>query len=100
MTDLSDVASAVLIAPNLIQVEIFDSQGYDQKAQKLELGSYLKIEDDRGSAVLAVVQSYRIKEDVQTGPGSTPSPRFIVDAQPVGRLRDERFTRGGKQISI
>ncbi len=27
-------------------------------------------------------------------------PTFVIDAQPVGRLEDGKFRRGGKQIAI
>lgn len=101
MTDITNMASVVAVSPNLIQIEVSSTDDYAQLDQQLEIGSYLKISDDGGSAVVAIVQSYRIRDDAGTTDSTTIStPKFIVDAQPVGRLEDGRFRRGGKQITI
>ncbi|GAA4096566.1 ATP-binding protein [Actinomadura miaoliensis] len=101
MTDLSSVAKVVSVAPDLIQIEVRSSIDYQNLDVQLELGSYLKISDDNGLSVVAIVKSYRIKDSVSDILGQHPSDtQFIVDAQPVGRLRDGKFSRGGKQIAI
>ncbi len=101
MTDITKMASVVGVSPSLIQIEVSSTDGYAQLEQRLEIGSYLKISDDSGSTMIAIVQSYRIRDHVPNADGTElTSPTFIIDAQPVGRLEDGRFRRGGKQIAI
>lgn len=101
MTDLSSVAKVISVAPDLIQIEVRSSTEYQNLDVQLELGSYLKISDDNGLSVVAIVKSYRIKDSVGDFVDEAPfDTHFVVDAQPVGRLRDGKFSRGGKQIAI
>jgi DNA helicase HerA-like ATPase len=101
MTDITKMASVVGVAPNQILIEVSSTEEYAQLQQRLEIGSYLKISDDSGSAMIAIVQSYRIRDHVPGVDGTDVSePTFIIDAQPVGRLEGDKFRRGGKQIAI
>jgi DNA helicase HerA-like ATPase len=101
MTDITEITRVVGVAPDLIQIEVTSTDVYESLSQQLEIGSYVKISDDNGSTVVAIVQSYRIKDDSrgnnETGSAST---QFVIDTQPVGRLEDGVFKRGGKQITI
>lgn len=101
MTDITAVAKVVSVAPELIQIEVLSSEAYQALDVKLEIGSYLNVSDDGGLSVVAIVQSFRIKDRAGDLSGeSVTSPTFIIDAQPVGRLQDGTFWRGGKQIAI
>jgi DNA helicase HerA-like ATPase len=101
MTDITKMASVVGVAPNQILIEVSSTEEYAQLQQRLEIGSYLKISDDSGSAMIAIVQSYRIRDRLPGADGTdVGEPTFIIDAQPVGRLEDDKFRRGGKQIAI
>jgi DNA helicase HerA-like ATPase len=101
MTDITRMASVVGVAPNQILIEVSSTEEYAQLQQRLEIGSYLKISDDSGSAMIAIVQSYRIRDQVPSADGTDVSqPTFVIEAQPVGRLEDDKFRRGGKQIAI
>jgi DNA helicase HerA-like ATPase len=101
MTDITNMASVVGVSPDLIQIEVSSTEEYAQLDQQLEIGSYLKISDDGGSTMVAIVQSYRIRDRVGGSEGmEVTEPTFVIDAQPVGRLEDGKFRRGGKQIAI
>lgn len=101
MTDITSMASVVGVSPDLIQIEVSSTEEYAQLDQQLEIGSYLKISDDTGSSVVALIQSYRIRDQVGIPEGTqVTTPKFLIDAQPVGRLENGKFRRGGKQITI
>lgn len=101
MTDITKMASVVGVAPNQILIEVSSTEEYAQLQERLEIGSYLKISDDSGSAMIAIVQSYRIRDRLSGADGTDlGEPTFIIDAQPVGRLEGDKFRRGGKQIAI
>jgi hypothetical protein len=101
MTDITAFAAVVGVSPDLIHVEVKASDKYRNLERHLEIGSYLKISDDDGATVIAVVQSYRIKDRPPGSSDEAPgAPTFILETQPVGHLQDGDFHRGGKQITI
>lgn len=97
----SDIFKILCVGPNIIQIEVLDAEKFKQETKDFTIGSYLKISDDTKTAIIAIVQSFKIK-DVNAG-GTTESVpvSFILDAQPIGFLDDKGdFKRGGQQIAI
>lgn len=91
------------VTPNLLQIEIVDIDLYHAQPadSKLSIGSYLKISDDRGLMIIAIAQSFRIRDAVNVDPEVAPSsPTFMIEAQQVGCFDGVRFRRGGQQIAI
>ena len=100
-TNTSDIFKILTVAPNLIQIEVLNADQFKQDATDFTIGSYLKISDDSNTSIIALVQSFKIKETSATGTKETTQPSFILDAQPIGFLDDEgKFKRGGQQIAI
>ena len=102
ITTSSDIFRILTVAPNLIQIEVLDPEKFKQESEDFTIGSYLKISDEADTAIIALVQSYKIKE-TNTGSGefTTTLPSFILDAQPIGFLdASGKFKRGGQQIAI
>ena len=99
MSSINDIAKVVAVGPDSIEIEVSSTEKYDELDEKLQIGSYLQISDDNESTLIAVVQGFRIKDSV--GSEESPSvPKFVLTLQPVGRLENGEFKRGGKQITI
>ncbi len=100
--DLSDICKVISVSHNLIQIEVLKVHELKKRTQQsLNIGTYVKISDDDGLGVIAVVQAYHIKDPVQQGDVDSREPTFVLDAQPLGFLdEDGVFQRGGKQIAI
>lgn len=97
----SDIFRILTVAPNLIQVEVLNAEQFKQDASDFTIGSYLKISDDSNTAIIALVQSFKIKDTNIGGESAISIPTFILDAQPIGFLDDAgNFKRGGQQIAI
>ena len=100
-TSTSDIFRILTVAPNLIQIEVLDTENFKHGATDFTIGSYLKISDDSNTSIIALVQSYKIKETNSGGETIVTTPAFILDAQPIGFLDDAgNFKRGGQQIAI
>lgn len=100
-TPSSDIFRILTVAPNLIQVEVLNAEQFKQDASDFTIGSYLKISDDSNTAIIALVQSFKIKDTNLGGDTAVSTPTFILDAQPIGFLDDAgKFKRGGQQIAI
>lgn len=101
--DLSDICKVISVSHNLIQIEILKVDELKKRSkQSLNIGTYVKISDDDGLSVIAVIQAYHIKDPAtHAGDAVPPGPTFVLDAQPLGFLdNDGVFQRGGKQIAI
>lgn len=100
-TASSDIFRILTVAPSLIQIEVLNAEQFKQDASDFTIGSYLKISDDSNTSIIALVQSFKIKETNQGGETAVTTPTFILDAQPIGFLDGEgNFRRGGQQIAI
>jgi hypothetical protein len=97
--DITEFASVVSVSPHLIQIEVTSTEDYERLEHQLEIGSYLKISDDTGTALIVIVQGYRIRDRVVEST-EISATTFVIDTQPVGRLDGVKFRRGGKQITI
>lgn len=96
-----DIFRILTVAPSLIQIEVLDAEQFKQDATDFTIGSYLKISDDSNTSIIALVQSFKIKETNLTDDTTITTPTFILDAQPIGFLDDAgNFRRGGQQIAI
>lgn len=93
----------ITVAPNLIQIEVLDTSAFKSSADsELSIGSYLKISDDNDLSMIAIVQSYRLKQQSAAYDGNAAvQPVFILDALPIGyTASDGSFKRGGQRIAI
>lgn len=100
-TASTDFFRILTVAPNLIQVEVLNAEQFKQDASDFSIGSYLKISDDSNTAIIALVQSFKIKDTNSGGETPVSTPTFVLDAQPIGFLDDAgNFRRGGQQIAI
>ena len=97
----SDIFRILSVAPTLIQIEVLNPEQFKQDASDFTIGSYLKISDDSNTSIIALVQSFKIKETNEGGETVVTTPTFILDAQPIGFLDGVgNFRRGGQQIAI
>lgn len=101
MANTTDIFRILTVAPSLIQIEVLDADQFKQDVDDFTIGSYLKISDDSNTSIIALVQSFKIKETTTSGEAEPIIPTFILDAQPIGFLdRQGVFKRGGQQIAI
>lgn len=103
MTEITDLAKVVAVGPDSIEVEITSTAEYEQLDEKPQIGSYIQISDGDGSAskLIAVVQGFRVRDTLGNDQGERDTrPKFILSLQPVGRLEEGKFKRGGQQITI
>ena len=66
-TASSDIFRILTVAPSLIQIEVLNAEQFKQDASDFTIGSYLKISDDSNTSIIALVQSFKIKETNQGG---------------------------------
>src|SRR5580698_4108042 len=96
-----EIFKVLSVGPSIIQIEVLDAVRFREETKDFTIGSYLKISDESKTSIIAIVQSFKIK-DANLGGETAPIPvAFVLDVQPIGFLDSTgTFKRGGQQIAI
>lgn len=88
-----DVAEVVAVYPNKVKIKVDDLTKFAD-GNPLRIGSFLEISDNENAKLLAVVENFAIEV---TDKGER---RYILEANPLGSLKDGEFVRGGDELAI
>ena len=91
-------AEVVSVLPNKVKIVVNDLKDFQLPSEKLKVGSYVRISDSEDAVMLAIIENYSI-ESILNAEGE-PDRRYILEANPLGILRDDDFERGGDTIAI
>jgi len=92
-------AEVIAVYPNKVRISVDDLSKFvsvDDQVEKLKVGSYLEISDDDNHKLIAIIESYSIVIDEKR----TPARTYIIEANPLGVIEDNKFTRGGDSLTI
>ena len=101
MTDGNKNMNAEVIAvyPNKVKISVYDLSKFistDEQVEKLKVGSYLEIADDDNHKLIAIIESYSIV----INENKTPTRTYIIEANPLGIIENNKFSRGGDSLTI
>ena len=91
-------AEVVSVLPNKVKIVVDKLEDFQLPSEKLKVGSYVRISDSEDAVMLAIIENYSI-ESVINAEGE-PDRRYILEANPLGILREGNFERGGDTIAI
>jgi uncharacterized protein len=92
-------AEVISVYPNKVKIAV-DDNFIQSAAETLKVGSYIRISDSEDIALIAIIENFSI-EVFESKEGEPPKPRkYIIEANPLGILKDDEFQRGGDTIAI
>ena len=91
-------AEVVSVLPNKVKIVVSNLEDFQLPSEKLKVGSYVRISDSEDAVMLAVIENYSI-ESIINAEGESDR-RYILEANPLGIVRDGEFERGGDTIAI
>lgn len=91
-------AEVIAVYPNKIRISVDKLEDFQLAEEKLKVGSYLRVSDNDNAVMIAMIETFLIEVGVDKN--GQPSKRYIIEANPLGMLRDGHFERGGDTISI
>jgi len=112
MPNLTDqkLAFVTSVYPNKVKIEVENLTAFkdsiDDALGDLRIGSYLEISDNDGCKLIAIIESYQIElkeRVVENGQGEKEKEiynAYILEASPLGTIKDDKFTRGGDALTI
>lgn len=91
-------AEVVSVLPNKVKIVVDKLEDFQLPSEKLKVGSYVRISDSEDAVMLAIIENYSIESITNTE--GEPDRRYILEANPLGILREGCFERGGDTIAI
>ena len=91
-------AEVVSVLPNKVKIIVDKLEDFQLPSEKLKVGSYVRISDSEDAVMLAIIENYSIESIIN--PDGEPDRKYILEANPLGIVRDGEFERGGDTIAI
>lgn len=92
-TDMQIKAEVIAVFPDKVKISVDDIAVFSD-GKHLKVGSYLRITDSDDCALIAIIENFciEVKEDTKR--------RHVIEALPLGIIRDGKFIRGGDTLTI
>ncbi|ASM75259.1 MULTISPECIES: ATP-binding protein [Roseobacteraceae] len=87
-------AEVVAVFPDKVKIVVDDLENFRVAEESLRVGSYLKISDNENAVLIAIIENFQIQAQ------DDGSRDYVIDAFPLGVLRDKKFERGGDALAI
>lgn len=88
-------AEVISVYPNKVKIAV-DDEFIQSASETLKIGSYIRISDDDDIALIAMIDNFLIEVPEE----GTAKRRYIIEANPLGVVKDDKFQRGGDTIAI
>jgi uncharacterized protein len=87
-------AQVIAVFPDKVRIVVDDLENFKIAEESLKVGSYLKIADNENAVLIAIIENFQIAVSVDG------KRDHIIEAFPLGILRDGKFERGGDSLAI
>lgn len=104
------LAFVTSVYPNKVKIEVENLTAFkdniDDALGDLKIGSYLEISDNDGCKLIAIIESYQIElkeRAIENNQGEKEKEvynAYILEASPLGTIKENKFTRGGDALTI
>ncbi len=88
-------AEVISVYPNKVKIAV-DDEFIQSASETLKIGSYIRISDDDDIALIAMIDNFIIEVPEE----GEAKRRYIIEANPLGVVKDRIFQRGGDTIAI
>jgi DNA helicase HerA-like ATPase len=87
-------AQVIAVFPDKVRIIVDDLENFKIAEESLKVGSYVKIADNENAVLIAIIENFQIAV-------SADGKRdHIIEAFPLGILRNGKFERGGDSLAI
>lgn len=91
-------AEIISVLPDKVKIVVDKLEDFQLPSEKLKVGSYVRISDSEDAVMLAIIENYSI--EIVDNKESESERRYILEANPLGIVRNGVFERGGDTIAI
>ncbi|WP_141504337.1 anti-phage-associated helicase HerA [Paenibacillus luteus] len=87
-------AEVISVFPNKIKISVDNLEDFKIADESLKVGSYLRILDNENAILIAIIENFSIEVTEKGG------KKYIIEANPLGIIRNNEFIRGGDSLTI
>lgn len=87
-------AEVISVYPDRVKISVDKLEDFKIADESLKVGSYLRISDNENAVLIAIIENFSI-EVSEDG-----NRKHVIEANPLGILKDDEFIRGGDSIAI
>lgn len=87
-------AQVVAVFPDKVRIVVDKLEDFKLAEESLRVGSYVRIADNENAILIAIIENFQI---VVRDDGTR---NHVIEAFPLGVLRDGKFERGGDSLAI
>lgn len=87
-------AQVIAVFPDKVRIVVDDLEDFKIAEESLKVGSYLRIADNENAVLIAIIENFQIAVS------AVGKREYIIEAFPLGILRDGKFERGGDSLAI
>ena len=91
-------AEVIAVFPDKVRISVDSIEDFAIAEDNLRVGSYLRIADNDNAVMIAVIENFTI--EVSTTQEGEAQRKYILEANPLGIIRDGVFERGGDTLAI
>ena len=87
-------AEVICVYPNKIKIVVDDLEDFKIADESLRVGSYLRVSDNENAVLIAIIENFIIEVN------ENGDRKHLIEANPLGLIKDGVFMRGGDSIAI
>lgn len=90
-------AEVISVYPDKVKISVDKLEDFTVADQSLRVGSYLKVEDNENCTLVCIIENFSM--DI-VGEGEKCKRKYIIEANPLGLIKNGEFIRGGDSLTI
>ncbi len=87
-------AEVVSVYPDKVKISVDKLEDFKLADESLKVGSYLRISDNENAVLIAIIENFSIEVN------DDGNRKHVIEANPLGIIKDDEFIRGGDSIAI
>lgn len=90
-------AEVIAVFPNKVKIKVDKLEDFRIANESLRVGSYLKIYGNDNAILMAIIENFSIDVSEKNG---VAERTHLIEASPLGIIKNGKFTRGGDDLTI
>lgn len=87
-------AEVISVYPNKVKIAVDKLEDFKIADESLKVGSYLRVSDNENAVLIAIIENFSIEVSDQG------KRKYLIEANPLGLIKDGKFIRGGDSLAI
>lgn len=87
-------AEVIAVYPDKVKISVDDLKEFSLANESLKVGSYLRISDNENVILIGIIENFSIEVSDEG------KRRYLLEAYPLGIIKNDEFVRGGDSIAI